>query len=324
MSESSKNYNSTKEKWCNFKSNPNNEKIRIRDAAKQLSCSEAELLSTEVDGSNIKFLFIENFNIFFKDLLKIDKIMFLIRTDSVVHEKIVMTSSLRYTENKFYDIEDESPVLLFNYEVIMFSFYERKQHGKKFLRSFQFFDINGDSVIKIYLKSKNELKFDALSNKYVISYNFEVQDKVDKMMKSTSSKANNWVNQYNLFDDYYSSKFVNKTLLRKIFEEVSKASFPISIYCIVDKVIQFHNGLIKNIVDFGPWLNIIDKTFNIHAMENKIDKNHLFTYNYDENIYYSIEFFDVNNLHVLGIRACSGFEEDFNKILIKIGVIDEI
>ena len=216
MSESSKNYNSTKEKWCNFKSNPNNEKIRIRDAAKQLSCSEAELLSTEVDGSNIKFLFIENFNIFFKDLLKIDKIMFLIRTDSVVHEKIVMTSSLRYTENKFYDIEDESPVLLFNYEVIMFSFYERKQHGKKFLRSFQFFDINGDSVIKIYLKSKNELKFDALSNKYVISYNFEVQDKVDKMMKSTSSKANNWVNQYNLFDDYYSSKFVNKTLLRKI------------------------------------------------------------------------------------------------------------
>ena len=48
-------YNKLKVDWNNFKSNSDNKKVRIKDAAEILSTNEAALLSTEI-GEKIYFL----------------------------------------------------------------------------------------------------------------------------------------------------------------------------------------------------------------------------------------------------------------------------
>ena len=76
-------FDKIRDKWLHFKSKPENKKIRIRDAAYSLNTCEAELLSTEIDD-NVVYLNIPDFNVFFKELFALDKVMFLIRTDAGV------------------------------------------------------------------------------------------------------------------------------------------------------------------------------------------------------------------------------------------------
>ena len=69
------------------------QKYRIRDASKILNVSEAELLSTKIDSS-VKFLKINNYHEFKNELINLQSLMFLVRNESVVHEKIVKTKTL--------------------------------------------------------------------------------------------------------------------------------------------------------------------------------------------------------------------------------------
>ena len=74
---------SLRERWASLLST--NKKIRIRDAANELAVSEAELLSTSV-GKDTFSMSIKDYISFFKEILCLDKVMLLIRSDFVVYE----------------------------------------------------------------------------------------------------------------------------------------------------------------------------------------------------------------------------------------------
>ena len=104
-------YKAIQSKWNAFLLE--NNKVRIRNAAAQLGTSEASLLSTEINEST-SFLSINNYENFLAEVLSMDKVMLLIRSDSVVHEKTILTKDIKLKENKIIDINSNNSILEFN------------------------------------------------------------------------------------------------------------------------------------------------------------------------------------------------------------------
>tara|TARA_Y100001960_G_scaffold103681_1_gene111720 strand:- start:2394 stop:3398 length:1005 start_codon:yes stop_codon:yes gene_type:complete len=331
ISKNIEDFNALKNSWETFKSNPDNQKIRIRDAAKNLNVSEAELLSTETN-KNVSLLSIPNKENFLLKILSLDKIMTLIRNDIVVHEKVMLTSNIKLNKNSFLNTSDDNyPLLNFNEDNFYFVFSEIKEHAKRELRSFQFFDICGNSSLKIYLKGKDTAGFDKLTEEYKIDYNYEVQEQIVNKKQPTLSKTDNvlegltnvklFFTDNNLsYTDYYK---LDINIIREVFNQASDNSIPLQIHGIGHQCIQYHRDYIKNIIDFGPWINVIDKGFNIHALEKQLIIGIIIKYTENNSNHYSIEFFDKNSNHVLGIAPLQDYEQDLYNIINNLGVLNE-
>ena len=304
--------------WESLKSE--NKKIRIRDAANQLGVSEADLLSTQI-GENTFLLSINDYSSFFKDIFSLDKIMLLIRSDSVVHEKIVEPKNIEIKTNEFiYNHKPNCPILKFDINLFKHVFYESKEHQKTQLKSFQFFNSHGIAILKIYLKGNDYLKFNEIGLKHRAnkSYNFQLDNKTNLDFKSNIS-----INDINLYfkdkiKDLKKTEYhLNNNPLREILINASKLKIPIQIHAIGLGTIQYHRDVVKKIIDYGPWVNVIDKNFNLHVLEKNLNKFILTKYKNSE--YCLIDFFDQEKRHVLGITSIIGNENKFSKIINKLG-----
>ena len=310
-------FKKVKKEWTAFQSN--NKKVRIRDAANQMKVSEAELLSTEV-GADTFYLSVDNIEHFFKELFSVDKIMLLIRSNVVVHEVVVKPKSLQLQGDKILNIEDnKSLVLSFNDNLFKHIFYQKKVHSNKELRSFQIFDKKGAAVLKIYLKGQDKSIFDQIALKYMVSYEYELQ--LDFKLSLVSDPKSNLIQKVDLYfingeGILDSSEFkLKKAPLRQILDDVSKSRLPVQVHGVGEGTIQYYRGVIKNIIDYGPWINVIDKDFNLHVLENELSESIIINYEITDCNYCSIEFFDREGNHVLGITSVYGYEEDFNNIM---------
>tara|TARA_Y100000590_G_scaffold192032_1_gene218378 strand:- start:350 stop:1324 length:975 start_codon:yes stop_codon:yes gene_type:complete len=317
-------YKKIKKVWLDFKSNEKNKKIRIRDAAKQLGVSEAELLSTEI-GSDIYYLSNLNIKGLIENILSADKIMSLIRSDIVVHEKNISCDTINLNNNNSLIFDDGTLLLNFKLDSFKHVFYERKNHNKRELRSFQFFNKAGQSLLKIYLKGHSSKLFDDLGEKYKVDYGYELQEIDDSIIKKTKNTLSN-IDMYfskNIYDSIEKRKLSDKKIFRKILEYASEKDFPFQIHALGMDAIQYHRGTVKNILDYGPWINVIDKSFNIHVLENSLYETYLYKFLKNNTYYYSIEFFDKMNQHVLGSCSVENYENEFCTMINKIGVMND-
>ena len=297
-------FKSLKKEYLQFKENPENSKLRIRDISNKLNVSEAELLSLSVTDS-VSFLSINNFIHFFTYLFSnIDKVMFLIRSDFVVHEKIINPLDYKIINNSIIHKQNNSLLIKFNTEIFKYSFFEIKRHNNRKLKSFQFFDPNGISVLKIYLKGKKDVEFENLANQHIFKYDYQIQKDLisDKNIKNENNKSNE-------NPSYPDSKIT----LRGLLNGIAKKSIPVNISAFGLECVQHHSDIIKNIIDYGPWLNVMDKNFNIHVLENKISKSN---HGIRDEIYF-VDFYDVNNNLVLSISSIINYNQPFNDILMK-------
>ena len=310
-------YNKIQKQWIVFQKE--NKKVRIRDAANTLKISEASLLSTEIDEKTY-FLHINNFEDFFNKILNIDRLMFLIRSDISVHEKVFNGADLQFKKNKFISKEDSDLILKFNKQLFKHSFFQKKKHGNRELRSFQIFDEIGNAIFKIYLKGKDKSLFDQIALEYKTEYQYELQKESDKgeMMRNVGANFLGTIDFYfipknNAFE--INDKKLNKNSLRNILIKASDSKLPIQIHGLGLGCTQYHYGLVKNIVDYGPWLNVIDKKFNLHILEKNLVKSSLYTYEVNKSQYYSVEFFDDQCNHILGVTSIKGFEKEFEGLI---------
>ena len=313
-----------KKLWTEFKSNPENKKVRIRNAAEKLNVSEAELLSTQLGDGDTSFLSVENIKDFFQQLFSLDQVMFLIRNENVVHEKIVGLEELTFSDNQIFEIKYNAPLLTFDEKSLAYLFFEKKIHAGKTLRSFQFFNQKGLSIIKIYLKGKSVDKFDLICEKYQIDYNYELQKDIPSTNKECDFISD--VDMFFLRNDKPSNVnriTVDKSLLRDVLDKASHAKIPIQVHALGLNTIQYHRGVVKNLVDYGPWINIIDKNFNIHVLEHAISKTAVAEYLINNKKYYSIEFFDRAGFHLMGVCQLKEYELEFNNMIDDMGVLNE-
>ena len=294
-------FNNIKRVYTQFKEDSKNSKLRIRDISNKLNVSEAELLSLSTNNG-VSFLSINDYNHFFSYLLSnIDKMMLLIRSEYVVHEKIIKPNEYEIINNKIINKNDNSLLIKFNTETFKYTFFEVRKHNKRILKSFQFFNKEGNSIIKIYLKGKNNIEFENLANQYSVKYDYQIQ-------KDYISKN---------FDNYKNAKpkikssFTDSSLpLRQVLNQIAKKSIPVNIIGYGIECIQCHNDKINNIVDYGPWLNVMDKNFNIHILEDKITESKYGLKDGND----IVNFYDFNQNLVLSINGVKNYNQSFRQI----------
>ena len=188
-------------------------------------------------------------------------------------------------------------------------------HSNRELKSFQFFDKAGMAILKIYLKGKDLGFFDEIELKYKKIYHYEMQSDLD-INNSNLLDSKIKINlPYDTSNSKATCRNISVKSLRLILENASEMKIPIQIHALGLGTIQYHIDTVRNIVDYGPWINVIDQKFNLHVLGNGLTKASLVQYQFKDCQQYLINFFDKNNTHVLGVTGVKGFDKDFLKII---------
>ena len=318
-------YNKLALDWQKFRADSKNKKIRIRDAANILDTNEASLLSTQINN-DVVFLSIPDISVFFKQLNASVRLMFLVRNDSIVHENNICSEDLVFSHDVIFDNIDTKQCLIeFDSNKISYTFYESKIHRDRLLESFQFFDIYGQSILKIYLKEQNSDLFKKLASNYKMEYNYELQKNIfnNKNLKAYVSGIENIRMPFKFNSTNILKHSIKNDLTKFLLDKFSKNKIEIQIHVNGNNVVQYYRGLISNIVQFGSWINVLDKKFNLHAIEEDINTIMIYKYNNLEKPDYSIEFFDKNNNHLMGFAHLIGFNNHFEEIINSLGAFNE-
>lgn len=280
---------SLREKYNLFKTQ--HPKVRIRDAAKELGVTEAELVAVSSGATQLKAEI--------EDILKavpsLGYVMALTRNDFAVHErkgeyrKVGINGHVCLVVNPDIDLR-----LFLNAWKFAFAV---EENGRK---SLHFFGKNGEAVHKIYLEEQSNVEaYNQLVAKFkvadqegplAIERNPEkVDEQPDNKIAVEDFKAA-WLalkdthefhgmlhkfgvtrtQAMRLAPDGYVRK-IDLGTLKNILEQVSARSLEIMVFIGNKGCIQIHTGQAKRLLQTGPWFNVLDPEFNMHLREDAIE-----------------------------------------------------
>lgn len=279
--------------WAEFKIQ--NPKTRIRDAAKELDTTEAELIATGI-GENI-ILLEGDFRELLKEVGSLGHVMALTRNDHVVHERKGVYENVSFNNHVGLVLGPDIDLRLFMHDwKFGFAVHENDRYSLQFFNSF------GEAVHKIYLTDKsNKGAYDAL----VAKYKAENQDAELTIAAQPEKKLEEevmpdidvaafqaeWLalkDTHDFFTLLRKYKLSRKQALRNapeghayqikpesmkaVFDGAAETQVPIMVFVSNPNCIQIHTGPIKKIFVMGPWLNIMDPEFNLHLRQDAIDE----------------------------------------------------
>jgi putative hemin transport protein len=281
-----------KDRWTEFKIQ--NPKTRIRDAAKELETTEADLLATGL-GENI-ILLEGDFRELLKDVTSLGYVMALTRNDHVVHERKGVYENVSFNNHVGLVLGADIDLRLFLGD---WKFGFAVHEGDRY--SLQFFNSFGDAAHKIYLtEQSNKQAYDILVAKYraadqdslpLTAVKPEKKAEEPAGVIDTAAFQEEWLNlkdTHEFFGLLRKYKLSRKEALRHapegyayqiksesmkaVFDAASGSELPIMVFVSNPNCIQIHTGPIKKIFVMGPWLNIMDPAFNLHLREDAIDE----------------------------------------------------
>ncbi len=300
------------EKWNKFREE--NPKARIRDAARQLGVSEADLVATGVGEGNVKLN--NEFQELLKDAESLGYVMALTRNDNCVHERKGVYRKASFNGHVGLLVNPDIDLRLFmNHWHFGFSVNEGGR------RSLQFFDRDGEAVHKIYATEQTDM---AAWEQLVDKYKAEIQSvsiKTEPLNESELEKPdteidvtsfqNAWrelkdTHQFHgMLKSHGVTRFQAMRLapeglaeelsvdtFKKIMQTVSEESVQIMVFTGSRGCIQIHTGEAKNLVQTGPWYNVLDPEFNMHLREDAIASIWLVKKPTTDGVVTSIEVFD--------------------------------
>ena len=303
-------------RWAEFKeANP---KARIRDAAKQLSSSEAELLATQCTGAadSPVVCLAGDFRELLKDVTSLGHVMALTRNDSVVHER----------RGTYRDVSFQGPMgLVLGEDIDLRLFMMHWQFGfavsEGGRRSLQFFAADGEALHKIYLtETSDEAAYDAL----VACYRAAEQPNTLTTKPTPAEKAEAaddsidvagfqaaWrgLQDTHAFFGLLRQFGLGRTqalrlgppeLLRRVDNDAvaralraaSAQEQEIMIFVASRGCIQIHTGPVHKIVPTGPWLNVLDPGFNLHLKLGDVAESWVVQKPTADGVVTSLELFD--------------------------------
>lgn len=301
-----------KEQWEALKMQ--NPKLRIRDAAKELAVSEAELVNTAVGENNT--LLNTDFNEILKEISTLGIVMALTRNDHCVHERKGVYTKVGFNGPVGLVVTPDIDLRLFmNHWHFAFAVNEKDR------LSLQFFDEAGGAVHKIYLteksntgayhqlikKFKAEEQFIQLDIKDPKPFTHEIADhEVDlKAFQQEWLALKDTHDFYSLLrkfeltrtqalrlapDGY--ARWISVSALKKVLHAMADNSLPIMVFTGSAGCIQIHTGEIKKLVQTGPWFNVLDPEFNLHLREDGIASIWLVKKPTDDGLVHSLEVYD--------------------------------
>ncbi len=274
-----------------------NPKIRERDLAASLGVSEAEFVESFVGYGAHRIA--PRFDDLFSGLKDVGEVMALTRNESAVHEKIGRFEKFVNGKRAALMLGSEIDTRMFP-DKWVHGFAVEKTDGDVIRRSLQFFDAHGDAVQKIHTRPDTDLDaWAALVETLLVDdqepgLKLEVSPAEPFARKSPPDGTEavlreRWQAMTDPHQFHGLLKDLNLDRL-SAFELAGEkwswqldtgavpallrlaASEHIPVMCFVGNrgCIQIHSGPIVNIMERGPWINVMDPTFHLHLRMDHI------------------------------------------------------
>jgi putative hemin transport protein len=341
-----KNQIDLKERWTRFRNE--NPKTRIRDAAKQLGVSEAELLVTGCGETVIKLT--DNFPELLQEFHTLGRIMALTRNDEIVHERKGEYKNVEVTDGhgKMGLVLGDDIDLRIFFDKWHFGFAVTSESLLALQRSFQFFGIDGAAVHKVFLTDESDLAaYEKLVKKYLDSDQKTIVN-IDSNSKKQIEKPDAeidvegfrkaWATMKDTHDFFgVTKKFkvsreqalrladkemafqVPHDAYQDILYKASETKLPIMVFVGNEGIIQIHSGEVEKIVKARGWFNVLDEKFNLHIKHDEIGSTWIVKKPTDDGIVTSLEIFNRKgeNIALFFGKRKPGIpeKEDWRKIL---------
>lgn len=301
-----------KQQYENFKAE--NPKVRIRDAAVALNTTEAELVATGVGSSAVALK--NDFQEILKGVEAFGKVMALTRNDDCVHERKGVYSNISFSGSMGLAVNPDIDLRLF-----MFAWASAFAVNENDRKSLQFFGHNGEAIHKIYLvEGSNEEAYDKLVQQFAAEDQFAAltivpSDETAPEKPDSEIGVDAFREAWLQLEDTHQfhgllRKFgvarvqalrlapeghayqISYASLKEIFQQAAATDLEIMVFVGNRGCIQIHTGPVKNLVQAGPWYNVLDPDFNMHMRETAIDSVWVVRKPTDDGIVTSIEVFD--------------------------------
>lgn len=304
-----------KSKWSEFReANP---KVRIRDAARKLGVSEAQLVATGVGEGAVRLR--PEFEAILKQVESLGHVMALTRNDSVVHERKGTYLNPSFNPHVGLFVSEDIDLRLF---MGPWTYGFAVTEGDR--RSLQFFAKDGEAIHKIYLTDRsNPDAFDALVEKYadaLQSGDLDVSEPKSKAYtfegideEAKASFTQGWADLKDTHDFFgllrkhnlprrEAMRFapegmayqVEPSSCRAILQAASESGISIMVFVGNQGCIQIHTGPVKKLFEMGPWYNVMDPEFNLHMREDAIDEAWVVVKPTVDGVVTALEIFDKN------------------------------
>ncbi len=311
--------------WANVKEQ--NPKLRIRDAAKMLDASEAQLLATRIgDGvTKLRPEFVE----ILQEFHRLGCIMALTRNEEIVHERkgeYTNVESIQGHGPMGLAVNDDIDLRIF-FNPWKFAFASVDEGARGTLRSFQFFDAAGDALHKVFLTDTSDVsEYDRIIEQFRSDdqeAELAVSQRADKPVEKPDSEINvegfraAWAGLRDTHDFFpMMKKFgvereqglrladpemvtpVPADSFKFILERSRDRKLPIMVFVGNHGIIQIHTGPVENVLDARGWFNVMDEAFNLHIDQEKIARAFVVKKPTSDGIVTSLELFNQQSENV--------------------------
>lgn len=294
-------------------------KLRIREYAKRLNASEAELVALGVGTTAVRLR--PEFTAILGEIETLGFVMALTRNDEVVHERKGIYEHFSTTPHASLFVGKDIDLRIFP---ASWKYAFAVTEGDR--RSLQFFTTDGVATHKIYLEAKSNVDaYEALVAKYADEHQSSELEIGDLLpLESTElpdseidvqSFREGWINlkdtheffglmkkhrltrtqALRLAPDETYAKLTDNKALRRALEAAAKDQVSIMVFVGNAGMIQIHTGEVNNIVEHGPWINVLDPMFNLHVKEDAITQSWIVRKPTEDGIVTSLELFNAKN-----------------------------
>lgn len=309
-------YQTLSERWQNLTSE--NPALRIRNAAAELGCSELELLAIRTGDDVIRLK--SDFKKIITRIESLGSVMALTRNDAMVHEKT----------GQYKDVTLHGPMglalgvidlrIFFNRFVYGYAVSEDSKIGTR--HSLQFFDADGVAVHKIYANKETDMEaFTTLVEEFraddqsMPDVTSGTKEDLLSLPQDTDTQAlqQGWrelkdvhhfqallkkhnlqrIPAYRVVDDEF-ARPVQPDAFEAALTQAAEDKISIMVFVGSPGVIQIHTGKIENLKRTGPWFNVLDPGFNLHADTTKIAHAWVVRKPTTDGIITSLELFDAD------------------------------
>jgi putative hemin transport protein len=266
-------------------------KLRIRDRARRLAVSEAELVAADCDVESIELDGPPQR--LFKELGSLGPVMALTRNDWCVHER----------HGRYEDVQADGPVgVVLGPDIDLRMFFSGWKYSyavnDKGRESLQFFDRQGAAVHKVYRTEKTDgAAWDALIERFARPGKTLVQ--CEPLVEASEAQSAHdpaglrahWLSLqdthafFPMLRKFGVSRLaalraagedlaqpVGKDRVEALLEKSAASELPIMCFVANRGMVQIHTGPVKRLVRTGPWFNVLDEQFNLHLRTDAIDE----------------------------------------------------
>lgn len=306
--------------------------LRARDAAARLGIGEGALVAARADGGdNIQKLALQGaeFAGLIEGLREVGPVMTLTRNETAVHETTGAVESVSCRGTMGQAVGPIDLRMFFTHWQVAFLVMEEVRSGLR--SSIQIFDASGDAVLKVYaVEGTDRAAWDRLLRQHIGADDAPVvftprpaakaaqpDDSIDREALRTGWRALEHTHDFHRLlrdvgvereqalrlagDDL--ARQVDPASVATVLESASTGQIPIMCFVGSKGCVQIYAGPVKRIEPMGPWLNVLDPSFNLHLRTDRVASSWVVTKPTKlRGVITSLELFDVD-----GTLACQFF-----------------